>query len=252
MRSRLVEELGVEPGESLRQTHMRIISGEVRPSPVQPLAIAPIRPARSRAGRPEKALNPSANPIALFAQQLRALRHEAGSPTFRDLASSTGLASTTLSKAVAGDRLPTLATTLALVHAIGGDGDVWRQRWEQVAGALKQAKSVPPQITGEGHFHQERWLRPGPASTPAEFVEQMRLLRAWAGNPSLRQLGRRSGVPASTLYDVLRRDRLPRRALLRAFLLACEVPEDGQREWEAAWVTLAAGLAPPSPLVNPE
>jgi len=35
----------------------------------------------------------------------------------------------------------------------------------------------------------------------ADFVQALRLLKIWAGNPSFDQLARRSGVPRSTLAD---------------------------------------------------
>lgn len=250
MRRRLVDELGVEPRDSLRQAHLQILTGEVSMSSAPVLTTALTRPTSSRVGRPEKALDSSASPVALFAQQLRELRYKAGAPTFRDLARWTGLAPTTLSKAMGGDRLPTLAVTLRLVRVLADDEDIWRRRWEQAAAAQRQTGPFPLRSPGTTRTRQENCPRPG--LTPAQFVQQMRRLRAWAGNPSLRELYRYGGVPASTLSDILRRDRLPRLAVLQAFLHACGVPENEQREWEAAWETLAAQSASSADPVNPE
>ena len=47
-------------------------------------------------------------------------------------------------------------------------------------------------------------------------------------------------MPISTLSDVLRRDRLPKRAVLVTFLDAIGVPDETRREWMTAWAMLAA------------
>src|SRR5436190_1596200 len=75
------------------------------------------------------------------------------------------------------------------------------------------------------------------ASTPdlsavgdtAEFIQALRLLKIWAGNPSFDQLARRSGVPRSTLADVVKRGRkqLPALDVVRAYVQAQHFP-DGQ------------------------
>lgn len=85
------------------------------------------------AGRPERPLDPSAGPVAGLAAELRKLRAEAGSPTYRAMAQRTGQGASTLSQAAAGERLPTLPVTLAYVRACGGDPAEWEQRWRQAA-----------------------------------------------------------------------------------------------------------------------
>ncbi|MGW3123707.1 nSTAND1 domain-containing NTPase [Streptomyces sp. NPDC001107] len=85
------------------------------------------------AGRPESPLDPSAGPVARFAAELRKLRAEAGSPTYRVMARSTGQGASTLSQAAVGDRLPTLPVVLAYVRACGGDREEWEERWRQTA-----------------------------------------------------------------------------------------------------------------------
>ncbi|MEU5092302.1 DNA-binding protein [Streptomyces sp. NPDC021356] len=86
------------------------------------------------AGRPERALDPSAGPVARFAFELRKLRAEAGSPTYRVMAQRTGQGASTLSQAAGGERLSTLPVVLAYVRACGGDPQEWEERWHQ-AGA---------------------------------------------------------------------------------------------------------------------
>ena len=66
---------------------------------------------------------------------------------------------------------------------------------------------------------------PRRSASAAEFVTEMRRLRAWSGL-TFRQLERNAAeagdvLPHSTLVDALRRDRLPREDLLRAFVRAC-------------------------------
>ncbi|GAA0943268.1 hypothetical protein GCM10009576_082400 [Streptomyces rhizosphaericus] len=85
------------------------------------------------AGRPESPLDPSAGPAQRLAFELRKLRAEAGSPTYRAMAARTGHGASTLSEAAAGERLPTLPVVLAYVEACGGDAEEWEERWRQAA-----------------------------------------------------------------------------------------------------------------------
>lgn len=85
------------------------------------------------AGRPQRPLDPTAGPVARFAAELRKLRAEAGSPTYRVMARRTEQGASTLSQAAAGDRLPTLSVALAYVAACGGDAGEWEERWREVA-----------------------------------------------------------------------------------------------------------------------
>lgn len=85
------------------------------------------------AGRPESPLDPSSGPVARFAAELRTLRAEAGSPTYRVMAKGAGQGASTLSQAAAGERLPTLPVMLAYVRACGGDPGQWEARWREAA-----------------------------------------------------------------------------------------------------------------------
>lgn len=60
-------------------------------------------------------------PLHDFAQGLRRLRAQAGSPTYRELSRQAGYSYSALSDAAAGRRLPTLDVTVAFVRACGGD-----------------------------------------------------------------------------------------------------------------------------------
>ncbi|MEN8649519.1 hypothetical protein ABCR94_02405 [Streptomyces sp. 21So2-11] len=84
-------------------------------------------------GRHEKAVDPAAGPVQLFAYELRKLRAEAGGPTYRALAQRSSYSAPTLSAAAAGVRLPSLPVALAYAVACGGDTTRWERRWREAA-----------------------------------------------------------------------------------------------------------------------
>jgi WD40 repeat protein len=84
-------------------------------------------------GRRERKLDIDAGPTQKFAGELRELRQRAGSPTYRVMAARAGYSAPALSQAAAGERLPSLAVTLAYVAACGGAADEWEARWRRAA-----------------------------------------------------------------------------------------------------------------------
>ncbi|CAL9341806.1 hypothetical protein SUDANB15_00278 [Streptomyces sp. enrichment culture] len=98
-------------------------------------------------GRREKPLDPDAGPVERFAVELRALRAAAGGPTYRVMAQRTRYSAVALSQAAAGEKLPSLAVTLAYVAACDGDTAEWEKRWHAVA---QDMISVPRADDGEG------------------------------------------------------------------------------------------------------
>ncbi|MFI6094688.1 helix-turn-helix domain-containing protein [Lentzea sp. NPDC051213] len=94
--------------------------------------------------RRERPLGPEDTPLIRFAADLRRLRQEAGSPTYRELGKLAHYSVTTLSEAAAGRELPSLAVTLAYVTACGGDVDEWRSRWEELAKTPVADEEDPP------------------------------------------------------------------------------------------------------------
>ncbi|MBD0669768.1 response regulator transcription factor [Streptomyces sp. CBMA156] len=78
---------------------------------------------------------------------------------------------------------------------------------------------------------------PATATTPAEFVRQLRLLKAWVGEPSLRRLERRTGLPRSTLARSLdvRHNRLPPLERVITIVRACGVPAAAADHWADHW-----------------
>ncbi len=86
-------------------------------------------------GRKEGTLDPTAGPVEAFASELRQLRHQAGTPTYRAMARKAHRAASALSAAAKGDALPSLSVTLAYVKACGADEaelTQWQQRWWQL------------------------------------------------------------------------------------------------------------------------
>ncbi|WP_327350260.1 helix-turn-helix domain-containing protein [Streptomyces sp. NBC_01304] len=104
---------------------------------------------------------------------------------------------TTFSKAASGNVLPKLPVVLAYARACGGNTQYWSEQWliAQRPGPLDGLSALPIRSTTPPD--------PGTAATPGEFVELLRDMRTWAGEPSFKQLSRRTGLAVSTLADAL-------------------------------------------------
>ncbi|MFE7133885.1 DNA-binding protein [Streptomyces sp. NPDC057638] len=98
-------------------------------------------------GRREVPVDPGAGPVQRFAHDLRELRRQSGGPTYRVMARGVPYAAVTLSRAAAGEQLPSLEVTLAYVQACGGDLREWERRWREVAEVI--AHQAPADDTGE-------------------------------------------------------------------------------------------------------
>ncbi|MGW5049589.1 NB-ARC domain-containing protein [Actinokineospora sp. NPDC004072] len=99
-------------------------------------------------GRPEKPVDAAGGAVAAFASELRALRAQAGNPTYRDMARAAMYSSSVLSSAASGRRLPTLKVALAFATACGGDRETWRRRWLAAADARPPEQAEPPARPG--------------------------------------------------------------------------------------------------------
>ncbi|MHA7956270.1 helix-turn-helix domain-containing protein [Streptomyces sp. L500] len=78
-----------------------------------------------------------------FAQYLKALRLNAGKPTYRELETHTGYSKTVIGDAFQGRRLPTWPVTEALVRALQADREEARQRWAAAGGGSTSATPIP-------------------------------------------------------------------------------------------------------------
>ncbi|GAA2652917.1 hypothetical protein [Streptomyces vastus] len=97
-------------------------------------------------GRREKPIDPGAGPVQRFAFELRELRREAGSPTYRVMAEGAGYSIAALARAAAGETLPSLPLTLAYAKACGADVPEWEERWHRAA---KEQAALPREDDGE-------------------------------------------------------------------------------------------------------
>ncbi|ADG76504.1 hypothetical protein Cfla_3633 [Cellulomonas flavigena DSM 20109] len=114
--------------------------------------------------RPENPIASANTAVAAFAEDLRRLRSDAGSPTYRELARYALFSASVLSSAASGQRLPSLQVTLAFVAACGGDREAWRNRWLQLA-----------MLTG-GEIVRERRQPEASTPRPAQLPSRQGLL----------------------------------------------------------------------------
>ncbi|MGH4030131.1 hypothetical protein ACQB60_14470 [Actinomycetota bacterium Odt1-20B] len=92
---------------------------------------------------------------------------------------------------------------------------------------------------------------PDAAAGEAVFMAELRRLKEWSGL-SYRELERAAAsageaLPYSTAATMLRRDRLPREAVLVAFAVACGLDAEATGRWVAARRELAMGPRSPQP-----
>lgn len=82
---------------------------------------------------------------------------------------------------------------------------------------------------------------PALVTTPADLTRALQQQRARIGNPSYREINRRTRaqgdeVPTSTIQAVFTHaDRLPTGRVMKAILAALDVPEDKMQVWSDAW-----------------
>nr|WP_225955260.1 hypothetical protein [Kibdelosporangium phytohabitans] len=84
-------------------------------------------------------------PLLLWAADLRKLRAQAGTPSYRELARRAHYSTAALSEAAGGRKLPSLQVAMAYVRACGGDVEVWEQRWRDVTAEL----ALPAPLSAE-------------------------------------------------------------------------------------------------------
>ncbi|MEV0636328.1 hypothetical protein AB0I77_15415 [Streptomyces sp. NPDC050619] len=173
-------------------------------------------------GRPEAPLDPGAGPVQRFALELRKLRQDAGSVTYRVLAQRTPYTVSTLSRAASGELLPSLQVTMAYVQACGGDPEEWEQRWrqaaEEAAAATADRDDAEPPYQGLTRFElhdQERFFgRDELVADLLELVQQHRLTAVVGASGSGKSSLLRAGlIPA--LQKALSQDLRP--AAIRIF-----------------------------------
>jgi len=117
-------------------------------------------------GRTERELDPSSGPVQRFAYDLRLLRIEAGSPSYRELSQRAQYAPSVLSRAASGRDLPSLNVTLAYVAACDGDIEAWRERWTALTAGQRGADTAGTSQPGNEDV-------PEPARRPRRLLERL-------------------------------------------------------------------------------
>ena len=109
----------------------------------------------SRAGRPQRPVDPGAGPGQQLALALRRLREDSGNPTYRAMAERAHYSASALARAASGTAFPGRDLVLAYARSCGGDEAEWGQRW---AAAAAQAG-----LDGEPeHAHRQDQQAPEP------------------------------------------------------------------------------------------
>jgi hypothetical protein len=201
-------------------------------------------------GRPEKAIT-SSGPVAGLARALRELRARAGSPPYTRLSEWVNYSSAVLAAAAAGDRCPTWDVTKTFIQACGGDPDDVRPLWEQADHAQREARHAERvgnvSVMSRRKQAGRRGTAPDPwkATTPAGYIHLLRALRAWGGNPGVREVdfvGRPSWggrwLSSSSFYEALseRRPTLPPLKIVQALVEVCG---SDVAQWTQAWQALS-------------
>ncbi|TDT97780.1 uncharacterized protein DUF2690 [Streptomyces sp. 846.5] len=119
---------------------------------------------------PGTAVGAAPGPVTAFAADLRALREQAGSPSFRHLARTAHFSVSTMADATAGKRLPTEQVVRGFAAACGADPGLWTDRLREAAAQARAGAAVP------GELVAERAAEPVPAGT----VRTGAATRRWA------------------------------------------------------------------------
>ena len=188
---------------------------------------------------PQPRNEPLDGPAQRLARDLGRLRRAAGRD-FRDLAAQIGRPPNELVAIVQGKAFPDWAVTRDFVLACRGSLPQWRQRWEQaMRWRLRQHDSATrddptPEERSDRASDDSDWsLRLATVSSRSEFATVLRELRQRSGLTygSIEEL---SGLPTSTISDMLGARTLPSEATLNAFLKTLGVHGRATWRWMAA------------------
>ena len=117
-------------------------------------------------GRRERPLREADGPLSAFAAGLRSVRAAAGSPSYQTLAARTHFSIATLSRAAAGNTLPSREVTAAFVTACGGDVSYWLAELARVRSLLSHYGQVPDAGRALSNPDPNLTLNPAPAPLP--------------------------------------------------------------------------------------
>jgi hypothetical protein len=205
--------------------------------------------------RPERPVTGD-GPLPVLARALRQVRTQAGNPGYRELSICTQYSKTRLSDAASGTECPSWEITKAFADACDptGNAALWlHPLWEKASQAERHrrrassrrrraAATSPATGSGARSGLAAGAPQPDPDGTAARFVYQLRALRAWAGNPGHKEVGRRTGRPlaSSTMYDALSHGRttLPPLETVQVIVHACLPDQAAAAAWITAWRTI--------------
>ena len=192
--------------------------------------------------RRERPLEPGEGPLPEFAAGLRQLRRKAGNAPYRTLAERVHYSISTLSSAAAGQRLPTLAVTLAYVRACDGDAEEWERRWREAAEQLGEGDAVLGEADESGTAPYAG-LRPFREQDAEWFFGRERLVEELAERLERQRLVVVIGASGSGKSSLMRAGLVPR---LRVDAATAVVLTPGPRPLEECAVRLGAlvGIAP--------
>ncbi|WP_405007816.1 hypothetical protein OHV13_30480 [Kitasatospora purpeofusca] len=162
-----------------------------------------------------------------FASALRNLRDgaPASAASIESLVVDHKVAASTIYAALNGKRLPSRKTLAKIVSAWGGIEAEWMKLRTEAEARVQRAhiaRAVDPQLPPSGaapstvEDELQRLIddtRRDHETARNEFLRALLLLRAMAGNPTLRMLANVTGLPRSTLADHLAGRRIPSRAV---------------------------------------
>ncbi|MBW5420047.1 XRE family transcriptional regulator [Streptomyces sp. BG9H] len=186
--------------------------------------------------RGERPLDAQDGPLYAFALGLRRLRQRAGSPPYRTLAEQAHYSVSTLSSAASGQRLPTLAVTLAYVRACDGDVVEWERRWREVAERLGEEASVADAEGDRGASPPYAGLRPFREQDAERFFGREQLVEELAGRLKRQRFVVVIGASGSGKSSLLHAGLVPR---LRSTGASVVVLTPGWRPLEECAVRLA-------------
>jgi hypothetical protein len=218
--------------------------------------------------RPERPVE-GTGPVADLARELRKVRSRAGNPGYRQLSGTAQYSKETLSAAARGEECPSWDVTKAFANACdptGTEARRLRYLWQRAdradrrrrAPARRSAAGRDGGMALQGSAVTDGPPQPDPEGIAAEYVYQLRALRAWAGNPGRMETRQRLGqyLPSSTMYDAIspRRTTLPALRTVTLIVMSCLNDEDAVEEWVTAWRAISVReftAANPRPSAEP-
>jgi WD40 repeat protein/energy-coupling factor transporter ATP-binding protein EcfA2 len=194
--------------------------------------------------RRERPLNTGDGPLVEFAAGLRTLRRKAGDPPYRRLAELAHYSISTLSSAASGQRLPTLAVTLAYVRACDGDVEEWRRRWQEAAELVGDVHPGSGPKAEDGPVAPYTGLRSFREQDADWFFGRERLLEELVGRLERQRFVVVIGASGSGKSSLLRAGLVPRIEAAAATTVVVLTPGARPLEECTARLGAMAGLSP--------